>query len=41
LGPDVDLRVTALGTPGFSVADLANLLNEAAIHAVREERAVE
>ena len=40
LGPDVDLGVVARGTPGFSGADLANLINEAAIHAVRENRSV-
>jgi cell division protease FtsH len=40
LAPDVDLAVTARGTPGFSGADLANLINEAAIHAVRENRTV-
>ncbi|MFI5615762.1 ATP-dependent zinc metalloprotease FtsH [Amycolatopsis sp. NPDC051903] len=38
LGPDVDLTVIARGTPGFSGADLANLLNEGAINAVRENR---
>jgi cell division protease FtsH len=40
LGPDVDLEAVARGTPGFSGADLANLLNEAAIVAVRASRDV-
>jgi cell division protease FtsH len=40
LAPDVDLRVVARGTPGFSGADLANLANEAAIFAVRNNRDV-
>ncbi len=40
LGPDVDLTVVARGTPGFSGADLANLANEAAIVAVRENREI-
>ncbi len=38
LGPDVDLEVVARSTPGFSGADLANLINEAAIVAVRAGR---
>ncbi|MFZ0665287.1 MAG: ATP-dependent zinc metalloprotease FtsH [Acidimicrobiales bacterium] len=37
-GPDVDLDVVSRGTPGFSGADLANLVNEAAINAVRGDR---
>jgi cell division protease FtsH len=40
LGPGVDLNVVARGTPGFSGADLANLANEAAIVAVRDNREV-
>ncbi len=35
LAPDTDLRVIARGTPGFSGADLANLINESALLATR------
>ena len=38
LAPNVDLKVVARGTPGFSGADLMNIVNEAALLAARREK---
>ncbi|MFO0994259.1 MAG: ATP-dependent zinc metalloprotease FtsH [Hyphomicrobiales bacterium] len=40
VAPDIDARVLARGTPGFSGADLANLVNEAALLAARRNKRI-
>jgi cell division protease FtsH len=38
IAPDVDFKIIARGTPGFAGAELSNLVNEAALHAARNNK---
>jgi len=38
VAPDLDVKTVAKGTPGFSGAELENLVNQAAVHAAKERR---
>ena len=40
IAPDVDLNIIARGTPGFSGADLANIINESALLAARKNKKI-
>ncbi len=40
VSPDLDVEIIARGTPGMAGADLSNLVNEAALHAVRRDSAI-
>ena len=40
IAPDVDIRIIARGTPGFSGADLANIVNESALLAARKNKKI-